>query len=189
MTEAEWQACTDPQPMLEFLRGKASDRKLLLFACACYRRDWYVAMDKRGPMVAEILEHHADGVPLARPADERSLTLSVHEFDPNGWYAALGIAHHPASNADEQAARSNLLRELIGSLAFRTVSLDLSWHTASVVALAQAIYADRAFDRLPILADALEDAGCTSQDILAHCRGGGEHVRGCWVVDLLTGRE
>ena len=42
---------------------------------------------------------------------------------------------------------------------------------------------------MPILADALEDAGCTNQDILNHCRGGGEHVRGCWVVDLLLGKE
>jgi hypothetical protein len=55
--------------------------------------------------------------------------------------------------------------------------------------LAQAIYTDRAFDRMPILADALEDAGCTNQDILEHCRGGGEHVRGCWVVDLLLAKE
>jgi hypothetical protein len=64
----------------------------------------------------------------------------------------------------------------------------LEWNAGAVLALAQAIYNDRAFDRLPILADALEDAGCTEQSILEHCRGGGEHVRGCWVVDLLTGR-
>jgi hypothetical protein len=47
----------------------------------------------------------------------------------------------------------------------------------------------RALDRLPILADALEEAGCTDADILAHCRGPGPHVRGCWVVDLLLGKE
>jgi hypothetical protein len=67
--------------------------------------------------------------------------------------------------------------------------VDPAWLTAKVVALAQAIYDDRAFDRLPILADALEDAGCTNQDILAHCRQPGEHVRGCWVVDLLLGKS
>ena len=55
--------------------------------------------------------------------------------------------------------------------------------------MAQLIYDDRAFDRLPLLADALEDAGCTDADILAHCRNGGEHVRGCWVVDLLLGKS
>jgi hypothetical protein len=55
--------------------------------------------------------------------------------------------------------------------------------------LAQAIYDDRAFDRLPILADALEEAGCDTADILAHCRGPGPHVRGCWVVDLILGKQ
>jgi hypothetical protein len=58
-----------------------------------------------------------------------------------------------------------------------------------VVRLAQSIYDDRAFDRLPVLADALEEPGCTNAEILAHCRLPGEHVRGCWVVDLLLGKE
>ena len=55
--------------------------------------------------------------------------------------------------------------------------------------LAQAIYDARAFDRMPQLADALEAAGCDNRDILDHCRSGGEHVRGCWVVDLLLGKS
>jgi hypothetical protein len=55
--------------------------------------------------------------------------------------------------------------------------------------LAAAIYDDTAFDRLPILADALEEAGCHDAEILAHCRGPGPHVRGCWVIDLLIGKE
>jgi hypothetical protein len=50
-------------------------------------------------------------------------------------------------------------------------------------------YDARAFDRLPLLADALEEAGCADADILAHCRSGGGHLRGCWVVDLLLGKE
>jgi hypothetical protein len=58
-----------------------------------------------------------------------------------------------------------------------------------VVALGQAIYHDRAFDRLPILADALEEAGRRDAEILTHCRGPGPHVRGCWVVDLVTRRS
>ena len=67
--------------------------------------------------------------------------------------------------------------------------LDPSWLTSTVIALAEGIYSDRAFDRLPILADALEDAGCDHADILAHCRGDGPHARGCWVVDLILGKE
>jgi hypothetical protein len=85
------------------------------------------------------------------------------------------------------AVQCTLLRCIFGN-PFRSVTLDPSWLTCTVTSLAQAIYTDRAFDRLPILADALEDAGCTDADILAHCRGGGEHVRGCWVVDLLLGK-
>jgi hypothetical protein len=72
---------------------------------------------------------------------------------------------------------------------FRPVSLDPSWRTSTVVSLAEGIYADRAFDRLPILADALQDAGCDHADILNHCRSDGVHVRGCWVVDLLLGKD
>ena len=68
------------------------------------------------------------------------------------------------------------------------VRIQATWLTSAVVALARGIYADRAFDRLPILADALQDAGCDSDSVLSHCRDAGPHARGCWVVDLLIGR-
>jgi hypothetical protein len=58
-----------------------------------------------------------------------------------------------------------------------------------VLQLARAIYNDRAFDRMPEMADALHDAGCDNEEILGHCRGRGPHVRGCWVVDLVLGKE
>jgi hypothetical protein len=65
-----------------------------------------------------------------------------------------------------------------------------AWLTTDVVALARGIYEERAFDRMPILADALQDAGCTNEDVLTHCRDANQvHVRGCWVVDLLLGKE
>jgi hypothetical protein len=72
---------------------------------------------------------------------------------------------------------------------FRPVAINPAWHTGNVMALATSIYDERAFDRLPVLADALEDAGCDNGDILNHCREPGEHVRGCWVVDLILGRS
>jgi hypothetical protein len=65
----------------------------------------------------------------------------------------------------------------------------LTWNDGTVIKIAQAIYNERAFERLPILADALEDAGCDNADILRHCREPGEHMRGCWVVDLLLGKS
>jgi hypothetical protein len=79
-------------------------------------------------------------------------------------------------------------REVFGN-PFRLVPLPSEWRTEIAVALANAIYADRAFDRMPILADALEEAGCDSLDVLNHCRSGGPHVRGCWVVDAVLGKQ
>jgi hypothetical protein len=69
------------------------------------------------------------------------------------------------------------------------ISLNPGWLSETVVALATGIDAERAFDRMPILADALEEAGCDNADVLDHCRGPGPHVRGCWVVDLLLGKK
>jgi len=81
-----------------------------------------------------------------------------------------------------------LLHEVFGD-PFRPAIVNPAWRTATVVSLATAIYDERAFDRLPILADALEDAGCDNADMLNHCRQPGDHVRGCWVVDLLLAKE
>ncbi len=80
-----------------------------------------------------------------------------------------------------------VVRCIVGN-PFRPVAFDPRWRTETAGALASGIYAERAFDRLPILADALEEAGCDHPDVLAHCRGPGPHARGCWVVDGLLGK-
>jgi len=93
---------------------------------------------------------------------------------------------------DSPPERYEIWRPLICDIfgnPFRPVAVDSRWLTETVVTLAEGIHTERAFDRMPILADALEDAGCDNADILTHCRQPGEHVRGCWVVDLLTGRK
>jgi hypothetical protein len=85
-----------------------------------------------------------------------------------------------------------LLHDFFGPLPFRCTTLDhawLAWQGGTIPKLAQAIYEDRAFDRLPLLADALEEAGCHEPDMLTHCRQPGEHRRGCWLVDLVLGKE
>jgi len=96
-----------------------------------------------------------------------------------------------ARRGDEPLHRllTRLRRELSDMVPPEGIAITRAWLTPTVQSLAQAIYADRAFDRLPILADALEDAGCTDASILEHCRSGGVHVRGCWVVDLVLGKE
>jgi hypothetical protein len=114
--------------------------------------------------------------------------------DSAAW--AVGIdAGYEAEFRDAEYAehrfQATLLRCIIGN-PFRPVVIDpswLVWNDGTVVKSAQSIYDDKRFEDLPILADALEDAGCTDPDILGHCRGGGEHVRGCWLVDLILGKE
>jgi hypothetical protein len=95
----------------------------------------------------------------------------------------------------EKTAQAGLLRDLIGN-PFHPVGINPAWQTPAVVSLAQAAYDNRVLpagtlelDRLAILADALEEAGCDSADILNHLRQPGEHVRGCWAVDRLLGME
>ena len=104
------------------------------------------------------------------------------------WSLAIdgGGTEEPAYIA-ERMAQLALLRDIFGN-PFRPVSLDSAWLTSDVLALARGIYDERAFDRMPILADALQDAGCDNDAILTHCRGSEPHVRGCWVVDLLLGK-
>src|SRR5262249_31819717 len=89
--------------------------------------------------------------------------------------------------ATETKTISVLVREIIGN-PFRPVSLQPSWLTSTATALAQQMYDSRDFAAMPILADALQDAGCDNADILDHCRGPGPHIRGCWVVDKLLSR-
>lgn len=86
----------------------------------------------------------------------------------------------------EYQAQTDLLREILGN-PLRPVAFDRSWRTEAAVALARGVHVDRAFDRLPVLADALEDAGCADADLLGHCRGMGSHLRGCWAVDQVLG--
>jgi hypothetical protein len=83
--------------------------------------------------------------------------------------------------------KCGLLRDIFGN-PFRPVTLDPRWLTSSVLDLGRAIYDERAIERMPILADALMDAGCDNEEVLNHCRGDGPHVRGCWVVDLILGK-
>jgi hypothetical protein len=78
--------------------------------------------------------------------------------------------------------QADALRDALGN-PFAPVEWHRSWQTETVAALAKGIHFDNAFDRLPILADALEEAGCDCAEVLAHCRGPGPHARGCWVVD------
>jgi hypothetical protein len=231
MTEQEWLVCTDPTPVLEFLRGKASERKLRLFMVACCRRVWEW-MPSEGRLAVEVCEQYADGrigqkklsvgrraayaaskLPPVPPfrgdyaqASSHAGVVALHACDSMKQHEACEVAdwvertarslvaHMWADTTDkaERKEHCSWLRDLFGLLPFRPVSVSpswLTWNDGTIPKLAQGIYDERAFDRLPILADALEESGCSDQDILGHCRGAGPHVRGCWVVDLLLGKE
>ena len=244
MTEAEWLKCTNPTPMVEFLWGKASERKLRLFAVACCHRISHLLHDKRSREAVEVGEQHADGLVTdesLEDARENSSDASgeAHRVAAaSGWSANTWIANAAANAAygvcghwqnwlsdsrlfetpiwaaratagpevehllsdaaqqqgfeNEQAVQCQLLRDIFGPMLFKGVEFDqtiLMWNNGTVVKMAHSIYDDRAFDRLPILTDALQEAGCTDAEILTHCRGAGPHVRGCWVVDLILGKK
>jgi hypothetical protein len=89
---------------------------------------------------------------------------------------------------DARAAQAALLRDIVGS-PFRPVRFEPAWRTGTGAALAQQMYDVREFGAMPILADAIQDAGCTSAEVLDHCRGPGPHVRGCWVVDFVLEKD
>jgi len=125
--------------------------------------------------------------------DVEDATLRALNDHPEGiWYVAK---RHDKDAAARRKAMSegkhflaDLVRDIFGN-PFRPINLDSSWLTSDVLSLARGIYDERAFDRMSILADALQDAGCTNEDILSHCRDANQiHVRGCWVVDLLLGK-
>jgi hypothetical protein len=214
MTEAEWLACTDPYVLLTFLRGKVSDRKLRLFACACCRWIWDLYFDDRSRQAVEVAERYADGLAdkaecaraYRRASAARWKTLIPGNQGPRYYIAHSACASTMASGdysatsaalsvsfscQGEKQAQRLILQDIFGS-PFRPLYAFASWlvwRGGTVPKLAQAIYEERAFDRLPILADGLEDAGCDNADILSHCRKEGPHFRGCWVVDLLLGKE
>jgi hypothetical protein len=200
MTEAEWLACTDLKAMLTLLKGQASDRKLRLFACAWGRRNYH---DERSRRTLEVEERYADGLARmealvaayeAAGEDPVDAADTAH-FDPYLYAYYLSDVCTAADACPAGTAtggvgvlQCGLLRDLIGN-PFRPVTFAPTWGTRTVINLAESIYRERAFDRLPILAGALEEAGCTNADFLAHCREPGEHVRGCWVVDLVLGKS
>jgi hypothetical protein len=200
VTEGEWLACTHPLKMLEFLRRKASGRQLRLFSAAHAR--WLAG--RLAPKecdgllkAAALAEQWADTREQPPDADSKYITLKVHPWRSASMTAGRVFAGDP-SHDPSRDRKVGLIRDIFGNL-IHPVSFApavLSWHDATVVRLAQAAYDERHMPegtldngRLAILADALEEAGCSDFDILNHCRRPGEHVRGCWVVDIILGKE
>ena len=266
MTEEEWLACAEVDSLLAFLQGRASERKLRLFGCACcwriahlfrssefirtidvteryangqatqeeFRRSFKVVEDhihaqtpehgvscaaefpviwasatwyESGCYPTDAAQHCAEcargaiesrdpeyqarlaaGPPEAElpyPFTKEQVAEFMKSFDARSAFVRSEKQQLQAREAGLQVA---FLRDIFGN-PFRPATLDPAGLTTDVAALARAIYDERVFDRMPILADALQGAGCNNDDILNHCRDTSQvHVRGCWVIDLLTGR-
>jgi hypothetical protein len=219
MTKAEWLTADDPVPMLEFLKGMASDRKLRLCAVACCRRAFAADVDEYARKIIGIAEAFADG--LVKCEELREAGDSAHQHPFNTWrseapevplclrsvcrpsafaalftcrrYVRMTVARRADRDSEERltedsAALVGDIRDIFGN-PFRPVAFDPDWLTTDVRLLAEGIYAEKAFERMPVMADALQDAGCTSEELLAHLRSDGPHVRGCWALDLVLDKE
>jgi hypothetical protein len=216
MTEAEWLAAGDVGAMLGWLKTarrapRVPTRKLQLFGQAVAES---VAELAGIPAAVEVMR--LTGGAAARGEllhlDRRKRERFINAVPP-GWAGMLCRFLLAISTPDawqrnlpeDHAAlvaywarwrlgpevtdwHASLLREVVGN-PFRPVAFRPDWRTSDALALATQMHESRDFGAMPILADALQDAGCDSEDVLSHCRDGGPHVRDCWVVDLILGKE
>jgi hypothetical protein len=192
MTEVEWLTGADARQMHLVLKDhpRGTPRVWRLFLAAFWRTQQEFIANKR--TLAEFLRR----VALVEEWGETGVA-------PSKYYRNVFL-HEDVAKAVEGTIRmavpseqiwptapprqADALREVFGN-PFRVVAVEPEWLTTDVLALARGIYDERAFDRMPILADALQDAGCANEDVLDHCRATAvTHVRGCWVLDGLLGK-
>jgi hypothetical protein len=176
--ESTWLTGTDAVEMQDEMRQRGvSLRRVQLLAVAAGDLIW----DLIGPAersALDALRCVAEGTET--PAHRKRLRDC---FEVHTWLDwTLGTGEW---TTDLQTATAALAREVFGN-PFRPVTFAPEWRTDTAVALARQMYARRDFSAMPILADALQDAGCDNDDVLTHCRDPKQvHVRGCWVVDLV----
>jgi hypothetical protein len=214
MTEDRWLASTHIDYMLDGCRALKvlNGRKSRLFACGCFRLLW---PQIRCPQVKRAVEM-AEGR-VERQVSEQELqsqrypsggvaidsldhhlqitiqSLVISNMNPGyvAWSvrAAIDRVRYGPHRYDEgYPPQADLLRDVIGN-PFRPISLDPTWFTSTVIALAKQMYESHDFSPMSILADALQDAGCGNENVLAHCRHGGIHMRGCHLVDLVLKKK
>ena len=189
------------------------ERKFRLFAIACCRHIEHLLTDQRSRDALAVIERWVEGDASDEAKHNAARTAGMVTWDlehteDGQLQAAYAVcttvddiqeahtdtikaaeeAANAVRNASEEAYQADLVREIFGN-PFRPVAVDPAWRTFDVMALATGIYAEKAFDRMPILADALQDAGCDSDAILDHLRDPkAVHVRGCWALDLVLGK-
>jgi hypothetical protein len=199
-------------------KGKISDRKRRLFSCACCRQVWPLLDHPCAREAVETAESYADGSATRADLRQarQAVRAARHHLRSNRglafamyWAAEVAASENAFFTAPGEVARaaapfprwapcvspavlSGLLRDLIGNPFPPPPAVRpswLAWHGGAVERMARVIYEEARFADLPILADALEEAGCDSDPLLSHCRSGAAHARGCWALDLLLSRN
>ena len=200
-------------------RTKTGRRKLRLFGCGCCRQFWDGLWDVQLRRAVEIAELFSDdratkqelaevrtAVALLNTdsyhsaaghgARERTASSLVFGLTSAGAFDAalmmtcyeLPLAGYCGNVPEETALICDIIRDIFGN-PFRPVPFSPAWRTDTALTLARQMYESRDFSLMPILTDALQDAGCEDENILNHCRDANQvHVRGCWVVDLVLGK-
>jgi hypothetical protein len=204
MNEKQWLTTTRPHLLLTHLGVAAGERKLRLLAVACCNRIRDRLTNPQWCSAVATAERFADG--LCDDAELEAMRLTAISTAPFGnegvavvaccssgqRFSAeqvLAPAGAAARRPMERKGQSDIVRDIFGN-PFRPVAFAPAWRTDTAVTLARTMYESRDFGAMPILADALQDAGCDNPDILAHCRDTAQvHVRGCWVCDLVLGKE
>lgn len=204
MTEEEWLVSTDPQAMLGYLSNRFTQRKLRSFALACCRRIWHL-LDPGERRLVDAIDHAVRRnqgraynflglFQSGRPEPDFIRATVVGAANQSACVAATRAASAGAvASADpvrERLAQADLLRDIFGN-PFQPVPFPQWWvntHRMEFQSEAEAIFRQTAFDRLPSLADRLQEAGMKESAIVAHCREPGIDVRGCWVIDALLGK-
>jgi hypothetical protein len=211
MNETTWLTCADPLPMLDYLQGRASDRKLRLFAVSAYRLILPWITDSTSRIAMGVAEEFSDRLTGAEElASARATAYRTYLNSYANSIFAYAVADANAAHAAHIATRDvetvqpvsklvALLRDLVGNPFRPLPSLDrgvLVWNEGTISRLAQRVYEQRPLPAmnldsacLAVLADALEDAGCTERLLVEHLREPGLHYRGCWALDTILGRE
>ncbi len=197
---------------LHSIAGQLTSRKLRLFAVACCRRLEPLGLDPRLVHAMDVVEMNIGaGTNVSRKrrnAVKRSLSSDPAWADMRApsiicaligssaarvaaytsWHCCRYCSPKDSDVAlQERIAQGKLLRDIVGN-PFRPVPLDTRWLAPPVIALAQTIYAEGQWQRMPSLGEELILAGCNNDEIIEHCRSDGPHVRGCWVVDLILNK-
>jgi hypothetical protein len=209
-TEQHWLDSGDPEEMARLLEtGDHDPRRWQMFACACC---WRILpmLDDRSRQAVAVAERLAEVPAFAGEIENashlaHSAVLALWRAGTNDCLAYAAMAAHYAlirprrvyayaalaagSGQDaERRVQADLLRDVFGN-PFRAVRLDAAWRTPTVLAIAEDIYHNDTYSEMPVLGDALEDAGCDDLDVLDHARLARPHVRGCWLIDGLLARN